>query len=70
MENNTDVLQSLISIYNPNLEQFTFSPKLIAMKTILCGALLLAILSAALAEGIITSLFSKTPRFSNFYTTY
>ena len=70
MENNTDVLQSLISIYNPNLKQFPFSPKLIAMKTILCGALLLAFLSAALAEGIITPLFSKTPRFSNFYQTY
>ena len=51
MENNTDVLQSLISIYNPNLEQFTFSPKLIAMKTLLFGSLVLAFLSAALAEG-------------------
>ena len=57
MENNTDVLQSLISIYNPNLEQFTFSLKLIAMKTLLFGSLVLAFLSAALAEGNHISLY-------------
>ena len=63
MENNTDVWHSLISIYNPNLKQFPDSPKLIAMKTILCGGLLLAFLSAALAEGNHFSLLQNSKIF-------